>query len=217
MNLSGTATLKAPVEQVWAALNDPAVLARTLPGCESLTVTGPDAYAMRVTAGVAAVRGTYDGSVALTDKTEPSSFTMTAQGSGGPGTIHADVRVRLAPSATGGTDLAYDADAVVGGMIGGVGQRMLAGVSRKMAGEFFTAVDDDIAGVRRVAEPAHAAAAAPGVSPVSAGEAAVYAGRAPAASTGLPLGERSDLLLGLVLGAALALGGVVIGSRLGRR
>ena len=56
--------------------------------------------------------------------------------------------VQLAPSAAGGTDLTYDADASVGGVIGGVGQRMLAGVTRKMAGQFFTAVDDDIAGVR---------------------------------------------------------------------
>lgn len=212
MNLSGTATLTAPVEAVWAALNDPAVLARTLPGCESLTVTGPDTYAMRVTAGVAAVRGTYDGAVALTDKVEPSSFTMTAQGSGGPGTIHADVRVRLAPSAAGGTDLSYDAEAIVGGMVGGVGQRMLAGVSRKMAGEFFAAVDDDIAGVRPVA--ATTAAAGLGTAPVIP-EPGVFAGRAPAA--GSVVGNRSELLVGLVIGAAIALGGVLIGSRLGRR
>ena len=57
--------------------------------------------------------------------------------------------VHLAPSAAGGTDLSYDADAAVGGMIGGVGQRMLSGVTRKMAGQFFEAVDDDIAGVRK--------------------------------------------------------------------
>ena len=72
---------------------------------------------------------------------------MQASGAGAPGTIDADVKVQLAPSAAGGTDLSYDADASVGGAIGGVGQRMLAGVTKKMAGQFFTALDRDIAGL----------------------------------------------------------------------
>ena len=134
---------------MWDAFHDPEVLARCLPGCESLTEVGPDEYAMTVTAGVAAIKGTYEGKVALLDPQHPEQFTMKAQGAGGPGTVDADVVVHLAPSAAGGTDLTYDADAAVGGVIGGVGQRMLAGVTRKMAGQFFEAVDDDIAGVRK--------------------------------------------------------------------
>ena len=51
--ISGTAALNAPVDQVWAAFNDPAVLARTLPGCKELREVGPDAYQMTITAGVA--------------------------------------------------------------------------------------------------------------------------------------------------------------------
>ena len=149
MKISGTAALKATPQQVWDAFHDPEVLARCLPGCESLTEVGPDEYAMTVTAGVAAIKGTYDGKVALLDPHHPERFTMKAQGAGGPGTVDADVVVHLAPSAAGGTDLSYDADAAVGGMIGGVGQRMLSGVTRKMAGQFFEAVDDDIAGVRK--------------------------------------------------------------------
>ena len=154
MKIAGTAALKATPQQVWDAFHDPGVLARCLPGCESLTETGPDAYAMTVTAGVAAIKGTYDGTVALTDPEPPGQFRMRAKGAGGPGTVDADVLVRLAPSSAGGTDLAYDADATVGGVIGGVGQRMLSGVTKKMAGQFFEAVDDDIAGVRKPAKPA---------------------------------------------------------------
>ncbi|MBD3782900.1 MAG: carbon monoxide dehydrogenase subunit G, partial [Micrococcales bacterium] len=146
MKISGTSTLEAPVDRVWAAILDPAVLARCIPGCEALRTVGEDRYAMTVTAGVAAIKGTYTGEVALTDMAEPSALTLRANGSGAPGTIDADVRVTLAPSAGGGTDLAYDADATVGGTIGGVGQRMLAGVTKKMAGQFFSALDADIAG-----------------------------------------------------------------------
>ena len=147
MKISGSSTLESPVDKVWEAIQDPAVLARCLPGCESLAVIGEDRYAMTVTAGVAAIKGQYAGEVSLSDKVAPNSLTMKASGAGAPGTIDADVKVQLVPSAGGGTDLSYDADASVGGAIGGVGQRMLAGVTKKMAGQFFTALDRDIAGL----------------------------------------------------------------------
>lgn len=218
MKISGAHTLNAPVEKVWAAFMDPAVLARVLPGCESLTETGPDAYAMRVTAGVAAVKGTYDGTVAISDKVEPGSFMMKAQGAGGPGTIAADVAVRLAPSAAGGTDLTYDADAIVGGMIGGVGQRMLTGVTKKMAGEFFKAVDDDIAGVRKAAKvPVGVGASGPGGAvggaagaPGGGGEGAAYVNR-PAGGGGIAMGD-NGFALGVAVGGLVALAGVALGA-----
>ncbi|HEU5143860.1 MAG TPA: carbon monoxide dehydrogenase subunit G, partial [Dermatophilaceae bacterium] len=135
MKITGTAALSAPPQQVWDAFHDPAVLASCLPGCHSLTETGPNEYAMRVTAGVAAIKGTYDGKVAIANQNHPDSFTLKAAGAGAPGTVEADVLVMLAPSETGGTVLTYDADAAVGGAVGGVGQRMLTGVTRKMAGQ----------------------------------------------------------------------------------
>ena len=178
MKISGTATLTSTPEQVWDAFHDPAVLARCLPGCESLTQVGQDEYAMTVTAGVAAIKGTYDGKVALQDPRPPGQFTMKATGSGAPGTVDADVVVRLSPAAAGGTDLAYDADAAVGGVIGGVGQRMLAGATRKMAAQFFASVDADIAGVRPVPIESPVLTRAPGApagAPVYAGVAATPA------------------------------------------
>jgi len=214
MKISGAHTLQAPVDQVWAAFMDPAVLARCLPGCETLTETGPDAYAMRITAGVAAVKGTYDGTVAIADKNEPGSFTMKAQGAGGPGTVAADVAVKLAPSAAGGTDLTFDADAIVGGMIGGVGQRMLTGVTKKMAGEFFKAVDADIAGVRP-AEPAAVGAPAERAGELvgAAAGPVSYAGRPAAAAGGggIGLGE-NGFALGVAVGGLVALAGVALGA-----
>ncbi len=218
MKISGTAALTSTPEQVWDAFHDPAVLARCLPGCESLTQVGDDEYAMTVTAGVAAIKGTYDGRVSLRDPQPPGQFTMKATGAGGPGTVDADVVVRLSPGTGGGTDLAYDADAAVGGVIGGVGQRMLAGVTRKMAGQFFAAVDADIAGVRPepIASPVLTRApGAPAGAPVYAGVAAT-----PAASLGRA-GEVADRdrawAYGVLAGAAAALAGVIVGWKLGRR
>lgn len=207
MRISDTVTLNASPERVYAAFRDPAVLARTLPGCETLTTTGDDRYDMRITAGVAAIRGTYDGTVALADLQPPSSFTMTAQGAGAPGTMQAEVAVRLEETG-GGTRLTYDADAVLGGMVGGVGQRMITGVGKKMAREFFAAVDDDIAGVRpAAAEPVPTAGAAPAVGQVFAGPAAAR----PAVA------GRQDLLTGIAIGAGLVVLGVIVGGVFGRR
>ena len=219
MKISGSSTLDAPVDKVWEAILDPAVLARCIPGCESLTTVAEDRYAMSVTAGVAAIKGTYAGEVALSDKVAAQSLTMRATGAGAPGTIDADVRVLFAPSAAGGTDITYDADASVGGSIGGVGQRMLAGVTKKMAGQFFTALDQDIAGLVPAAAPP-ALVGAGAVAGAGPGEVlpAVYPGRRAAApGGGLDLGSGAGFALGAVLGGLLALAGVALGARIGRR
>jgi hypothetical protein len=223
MKVSGSAVLNAPVEQVWAAFNDPAVLARTLPGCQELREVGPDAYKMTITAGVASIKGTYEGDVALTQQNPPGSFVLKAAGAGAPGTVSADVAVNLVDSPSGGTHLTYDADAVVGGVIGGVGQRMLTGVAKKMAGQFFQAVDADIAGVRPPAAAAPGAAAvptaagpavpAPAVPAVAGAAPAVHV---PAVRVAAPAPSR-DFLVGTLVGAAIALAGVAVGVIAGRR
>ncbi|TDE00272.1 SRPBCC family protein [Jiangella asiatica] len=207
MKVTGSAVLHAPRDAVWEALNDPAILVRTIPGCQRLDADGPDRYRMTVTAGVGSIKGTYAGDVALHDRHEPASFVMSASGSGAPGTVSADVLVRLSDDGDGATRLEYDADAIVGGMIGGVGQRMLAGVAKKTAGEFFAAVDDILTG--RVAE------AVPAEPVEAAGRAAmpgVYYDAPPAAAT-----SSGDFVRGVLVGAAVALAGVAVGGWLGAR
>jgi carbon monoxide dehydrogenase subunit G len=213
VKVNGSATLHAPREQVWAALNDPAVLVRTIPGCHQLEQVGPDAYRMTLSAGVASIKGSYQGDVALTDQEQPGAFTLRASGAGAPGTVSADVRVTLSEGDSGTTRLEYDAHAVVGGMIGGVGQRVLTGVAKKTAGEFFAAVDDVLTGKapsvpapREEPSGVAARAAAPG--------AAVYTapGGTPAAG---PLS--SDFAKGAVFGAVVALLGALVGALGARR
>ncbi len=212
MKVAGEATLHAPVDEVWKALNDPAVLVRTIPGCERLEETAPDAYRMTITAGVASIKGTYQGDVRLSDQNPPGSFVLHATGAGAPGTVSADVQVSL-QQADGATRLSYDADAVVGGMIGGVGQRVLTGVAKKTAGEFFRNVDDVLTG-KAPAQPAAVAAAAPGAPAGEVQPAGVYAAPARAAAAG---GDTDTFLKGAAVGAAIALLGVVVGGVIARR
>jgi len=217
MRIAGNATLHAPVEAVYAALQDPAVLVRTIPGCERLERVGEDAYQMTVTAGVASVRGTYAGDVRLTDHHAPHGFVMKASGSGTPGTISADVTVTLSSADNATTQLAYDADATIGGMIGGVGQRLLSTVAKRTAGDFFTAVDQVLNGAG--VEEAEQGAPVPWTGEVGA----------PARSVGGEAGPRvytapaqrpapgGDFAAGVALGAAAALLGALVGGYLARR
>ena len=214
MKVTGSATLHAPREKVWAALQDPSVLVRTIPGCQQLEEVGPDAYRMTIMAGVASIKGTYTGDVALTDPDEPTAFTLRASGAGAPGTVSADVRVTLS-EAGDGTRLDYDADAIVGGMIGGVGQRVLSGVAKKTAGEFFSAVDDVLTG-KEAAVPAPREAGAP-VRDVAAEGARPGVFTAPPPAAGRGAFGREDFLWGALLGAAVALAGVLVGGLIGRR
>lgn len=214
MKFTGENTLAAPVEQAWDALLDPAVLVRTIPGCERLEATGDNAYAMTVTAGVASIKGTYAGSCVLTDLVERESLVMKLDGAGAPGTIGATVNVRFAPEGSS-TRISYDADAVVGGMIGGVGQRMLTSVSRRMAGEFFGNVDGVLAGTTPAAPGVATGVAAP--SSTSGAEAPavgqVFTAPAPAAAAG----SRQEFLTGVAVGAGLVVLGVIVGGVFGRR
>jgi hypothetical protein len=203
MKFTGENTLHAPVEKAWDALLDPAVLVRTIPGCERLEALpdkgrGDHAYAMTVTAGVAAIRGTYSGSCVLSDLVPRESLVMRLEGAGAPGTVGATVRVRFAGDGET-TTVSYDADAVVGGMVGGVGQRMLTSVSRRMAAEFFGNVDAVLTGAETAAQPAAAA---------GEGTPQVYTD----ARSGPAPGNR-DFVTGIAVGAGLVLLGVLLGRR----
>ena len=209
MKISGENTIPFPVERVWDALLDPAVLVRTIPGCERLETTGDNTYAMTVTAGVAAIRGTYDGTCTLSDLTPHESLVMRLQGAGAPGTIDATVNVAFAAGGDGATRVSYDADAIVGGMVGGVGQRMLGSVSKRMAGEFFGNVAGAIGGGPVSAPDTAGAAGAVAGVPAEVGQVFTAPAR--------PASSQQDFLTGVAVGAGLVLLGVIAGGLFGRR
>jgi carbon monoxide dehydrogenase subunit G len=204
MKVIGNAQLSQPPTVVYEALNDPAVLVRCLPGCRQLEALGDDAYTMSVAAGVGSIKGVYDGRVRLTDQQPSASFRMHADGAGAAGTIAADVLVTLEET-DAGTSLTYDADATVGGMIGGVGQRMLVGVAKRMAAEFFDNVSASL-------ESGPAEERAPSAEP------AATAGAVFTAPSERPADTRpTSFGRGVAVGAAAALAGALVGAWISRR
>jgi len=141
MKLEGSYDVAVPRTKVWEAFLDPKQLRKAIPGCEKLEALGPDEFKATLKIGVAAVKGTFEGKVRLVDKKPPESYRLVAEGSGGPGFVKADTLITLT-EIDGGTRVSYSADVQVGGLIAGVGQRMLGGVSKMMADQFFNRMSD---------------------------------------------------------------------------
>jgi carbon monoxide dehydrogenase subunit G len=144
MKVAGTSILNAPRERMWQSLNNPAFLKLCLPGCESMEAIGPDQYQATLTVGIAVVKGKYTGTVTLSEKEPPQRFTLQVQGKGTGGFLQGTGVLELAEDLQG-TKVTYQGDVQVGGPIASVGQRLLEGAAKMMVGQFFTAVNKQLA------------------------------------------------------------------------
>ena len=139
MTMTGEATLPASREVVWAKLNDPEVLKACIPGCQSLEVTGENQLAAVAKVKLGPVSATFKGNVTLSDLDPPNGYRISGQGDGGiAGFAKGGAVVRLADAPEGGTVLSYEVEAQIGGKLVQLGQRLVDGVAKKMADEFFT-------------------------------------------------------------------------------
>src|SRR5258705_13917303 len=116
MKIEGSADIPAARDKVWAAFLDPAILAQALPGCEKLEAIGPHEYKATMKVGVAAIKGTFEGKVKLSDLEPPHRYRMAVEGSGGSGFVRGDAGVEVSDVA-GGALHGHDADGQVGGPI----------------------------------------------------------------------------------------------------
>lgn len=180
MELTGDMQIAAPRDKVWDALNDPDILARCIPGCEALEVTGPNEKKARVMVKVGPVRTRFTGHVRM-DRVRPrEGCTLQFEGSGGAaGMASGQSEVELADQ-DGGTRLRYNVQASVGGKLGQVGGRMIDAAARQMADQFFAAFNKQVGEPPAAAEPQAEAALA--AAPAGREEAAVPAAIAAAAT-----------------------------------
>lgn len=147
MELTGDILIGAPREKVWAGLNDPEVLTRCIPGCESMEATSPTERTARVAVKVGPVRARFVGHVRMEDIRPNEGCVLRFQGSGGAaGMAKGHSNVELTDEA-GGTRLRYTAQASIGGKLGQVGGRMIDAASKQMADQFFTAFNGQMVGV----------------------------------------------------------------------
>ena len=145
MKISGSYTLPLPPEQAYAMMQDPEVLARAIPGCESLEKIGEDEYRMKMKMALASLSGAFEGKVRITDQTPPASFRLVVEGTGKIGFVKGDGLLKLTADSDG-TEVAYEGDAQVGGTIAAVGQRLIDGTAKTMIKQFFEKLADEAAG-----------------------------------------------------------------------
>ena len=143
MKISGTVSVAAPREKVWDALNDPAVLSKAIPGCEKFEKTGEDEYAITQSVGIASIRGRYTGKMAIRGRQPPDSYFLKMEGKGPGGFVYGTSKVTLAEKGDG-TELAYDADMQVGGLLASLGSRLIEPVAKQLVGQFFKALEREI-------------------------------------------------------------------------
>lgn len=138
MDMSGDYQIPASKEDVWVALNDPAVLKQAIPGAETVEKLSSTEFQAVIKAKIGPVSAKFKGKVTLTDIDPPNGYTITGEGSGGAaGFAKGAAKVRLA-EAGGGTRLSYEVHATVGGKLAQIGQRLIDSTASKMATEFFT-------------------------------------------------------------------------------
>lgn len=163
MKISGQYTINATQTQVWTALNDIEVLARVVPGCESLAEVGENQFEGTIKIGIAGIKGVYSGKIRLEDVNPPQSYKLVAAGKGSNGVVDGVGFVELEPLEGGKTNLKYSGEAQIGGMLASVGQRLIDGASKQLIGQALKALEQQI--LQRI--PAEPMIAEPTTAPAS--------------------------------------------------
>lgn len=186
MKIEGREDVAVPGAEAWRMINDPAVLKACTPGLRTLEETSPGHYDAEIALSLPVMSGSFKGSVDYLERVEPERVRLKVQGKGAPGFVTGEAILTLTPSVKG-TEFHYDAEVQIGGQIARLGQRMISGVTKEMAGQFFEAFEG----------LAHTAAAQPAASTVPTPESgAATAAPIPPAS---PPAQMSPFLSGLQL------------------
>ena len=143
MHITGSYTFDAPPDRVWQVLMDPDVIASCIPGCERFEPAGEDRYRARLNVALAAITGSYDGTIAITDKVPHASYRLVADGQGKPGFVKGESAISLRPD--GAVTIVEVAGTVqTGGPIARLGQRLVGGVAKMMMDRFFACLQSRV-------------------------------------------------------------------------
>ena len=150
LNMEGEERIEAPIQKVWEALNDPAVLKECIPGCQSLEKTSDNELAATVVLKIGPIKATFTGEVTLSNLKPLHGYTISGEGKGGiAGFAKGGADVTLAEDGPNTTILKYTAKADVGGKIAQLGSRLIESTSKKLAGQFFSTFNETVSAADR--------------------------------------------------------------------
>ncbi len=139
LDIGGEETFEVGIEGMWNALNDPAVLVKCIPGCKEMIPTGEDHFKLVLNLKIASVGGSFEGEISLSDKQPPAHCKVAVSGAGSLGHGTGLATFSLEPQAASCL-MRYSGEGEIGGLVAGVGQRILKGVAKHLIGQFFKAL-----------------------------------------------------------------------------
>jgi carbon monoxide dehydrogenase subunit G len=140
MKIEGSHKIDAPPDRIFAALVDPAILQKCIPGCEQMEKIGENQYKAKLTAGVGPVKGVFTATISLQDIAAPEHYKLVVEGKGQPGFVKGSGELNL-KDANGATEIQYTGDVNVGGLIASVGQRKIQATANMLAARFFKSLE----------------------------------------------------------------------------
>ena len=143
MDISGSYTFNAAPDRVWNLLMDPAVIASCIPGCDKLEPVGDDRYRASLTVALAAITGSYEGTVQITDKVPHERYRLLVEGQGKPGFVKGNAVITLRPDGAA-TVVDVQGSVETGGPIARLGQRLIGNVSKMMQDRFFSCLQSKL-------------------------------------------------------------------------
>jgi carbon monoxide dehydrogenase subunit G len=143
LDIGGEETFEVPIEALWSALNDPAVLKKCIPGCKDMIPEGGDRFKLILNLKVASVGGSFEGEISLANQQPPAQCKVAVSGSGtlGQGSGSATFSLEQQSAAT---LMRYSGEGEIGGLVAGVGQRILKGVAKHLIKQFFTSLRREV-------------------------------------------------------------------------
>ena len=155
MEMSGEENIPASQDDTWAALNDPEMLKACVPGCETIDRLAENEYQVLMVARIGPVSAKFKGKLVLSDLKPPHSYAIAFEGQGGAaGFGKGSAQVQLAPDGEG-TKLIYQVKASVGGKLAQIGSRLVDAAARKIAQDFFAALNNKVGALHAPAAGAH--------------------------------------------------------------
>ena len=144
MQLTGKHVVNATPEKVWGMLMDTDTLARIVPGISRLEKTGDNTFKSVLEIKLGPVSGSFTGNLQLEEITEQKGFTLKVQQNSKIGNANAFIKIDLLPADTGQTEIAFNGEVKMTGLLANMGQRVMGGVANTLTKQFFANFEKEL-------------------------------------------------------------------------
>lgn len=144
MKLAGAETFQSNLETIWGILMDVEKLANITPGLSKLELVKPDEYIATADIKIGPVKGSFAGEMQITHKVEKESFALNVQQKSKIGNVDAVVYIRLNPLDEEQTELYFEGEARMSGLLARTGARVMTGVSKTLSKQFFKNLESEL-------------------------------------------------------------------------